>query len=335
MTLGDIAVEQGDLRTAERHYAQSLDIAKKMGAINEEMGAYRRLSSIALKEKRYDEAREFARKAFDLVQRIGSKYENAQIEEILGDLEIEQGRQTEALEHYEKAAGQYTSLSKYRYALKALSKIGLIHAASGNTFEARHYLDRAQDYVRADIGRELPEEYSTAAETAQGPGAESAARLPRHAEDHDSVLRSERAHGLRERRAGVLHARQRTPSRKSSRRMRARSPSRRGATASSPSTRRASASRWGQGLESALQEDSIARRASRQPVSRRRRRGRLKSGFRRRTRSSRSPSRRWAKTSAACSSSWTATACRCRNRTTISSSGSAGRSRRTSCSCFI
>ena len=160
MTLGDIAVEQGDLRTAGRHYTQSLDIARKMGAINEEMGAYRRLSSIALKEKRYDEAREYAGKAFDLVQRIGSKYENAQIEEILGDLEIEQGRQTEALEHYEKAAGQYTSLSKYRYALKALSKIGLVHAASGNTFEARHYLDRAQDYVRADIGRELPQEYS-------------------------------------------------------------------------------------------------------------------------------------------------------------------------------
>ncbi len=160
MTLGDIAVEQGDLETANVHYRQSLGIAKKMAAINEEMGAYRRLSSTALRQRRFDEARSYADKAFGLVQRIGSKYENAQIEEILGDLELEQGRQTEALKHYEKSAGQYTAMSKYRLALKVLSKIGLIHAESGNAFEARHYLDRAQDYVRADIGHELPEEYS-------------------------------------------------------------------------------------------------------------------------------------------------------------------------------
>jgi len=178
MTLGDIAVEQGDLQTAQHHYVQSLDIARKMGAINEEMGAYRRLSSIALKQKRYDEAKDYARKAFDLVQRIGSKYENAQIEEILGDLEIEQSRQTEALEHYEKAAGQYTSLSKYRYALKVLSKIGLIHAESGNTFDARHYLDRAQDYVRADIGRELPEEYNRLQKQLRAPAPRAQLDVP-------------------------------------------------------------------------------------------------------------------------------------------------------------
>ena len=161
MTLGDIAVEQGDLETARDRYHQSLDVAKKMGAINEEMGAFRRLSSVALRQKRYDEARRYAENAFDLVQRIGSKYETAQIEEIFGDVEIEQNRQEAALKHYEKAAAQYTSLSKYRLALKALSKIGLIHAQSGNTFEARHYLDRAQDYVRADIGHEIPEEFSS------------------------------------------------------------------------------------------------------------------------------------------------------------------------------
>ncbi len=159
ITLGDIALEDGDLKGAEKHYRESLQIAHKMEAINEEMGAYRRLSSIALKQKRYEEARGFANKAFDLVQRIGSKFENAQIEDILGDLELGLDRQAKALKHYEKAAGQFTSLSKYRLAAKVLSKIGLIHAETGNTFEARHYLDRVQDFVRADIGRELPDEY--------------------------------------------------------------------------------------------------------------------------------------------------------------------------------
>jgi DNA-binding NtrC family response regulator/tetratricopeptide (TPR) repeat protein len=178
MTLGDIAVEQGDLDVAQRHYRESLETAKKMGAINEEMGAYRRLSSVALKEKRYDEAKRCAEKAFELVQRIGSKYENAQIEEILGDVELEQGRQAEALRHYEKAASQFTSLSKYRLAVKALSKIGLIHVASGNTFEARHYLDRARDYVRSDIGHELSEEYNTLQRTLRGYAPKTQMNLP-------------------------------------------------------------------------------------------------------------------------------------------------------------
>jgi DNA-binding NtrC family response regulator/tetratricopeptide (TPR) repeat protein len=160
MTLGDIAVEIGDLGAARDRYHQSLDVARKMAAINEEMGAYRRLSAVALREKRFDEARRYAKKASDLVDRIGSKYEAAQIEEIFGDVELEQDRRTDALKHYEKAAAQYTALSKYRLALKILSKIGLIHAEAGNTFEARQYLDRAQDYVRADIGHELPEEYN-------------------------------------------------------------------------------------------------------------------------------------------------------------------------------
>ncbi|MBP2681779.1 MAG: two component, sigma54 specific, transcriptional regulator, Fis family, partial [Candidatus Krumholzibacteriota bacterium] len=178
MTLGDIAVELGDLGAASERYRQSLDVAKKMGAINEEMGAFRRLSTVALRRKSYDEARRHAEKAFELVQRIGSKYETAQIEEIFGDLEIEQDRRTDALRHYEKAAALYTSLSKYRLALKILSKIGLIHAQAGNTFEARQHLDRAQDYVRADIGHELPEEYNALQRQLRGRTARPQLNVP-------------------------------------------------------------------------------------------------------------------------------------------------------------
>jgi DNA-binding NtrC family response regulator/tetratricopeptide (TPR) repeat protein len=178
MTLGDIAVELGDLDAASERYRKSLEVAKKMGAINEEMGAFRRLSTVALKRKRYAEARRHAEKAFDLVQRIGSKYETAQIEEIFGDVEIEQDRRTDALRHYEKAAALYTTLSKYRLALKLLSKIGLIHAQAGNTFEARRYLDRAQDYVRADIGHELPEEYNALQRQLRGRTARPQLNVP-------------------------------------------------------------------------------------------------------------------------------------------------------------
>ncbi|MEE9269230.1 MAG: sigma 54-interacting transcriptional regulator [Candidatus Krumholzibacteria bacterium] len=158
-TLGDIALEDGDFEAAEQHYRVSLNVSHERQAINEEMGALRRLSAMCLKQKRFEEAKEFADAAFELVQRIGSKYENAQIEVIFGDLEREQNRQVEALKHYERASTQYTALSKYRLAATVLAKIGLIHAQTGNDLEARHYLDRAQDFIRADIGRELPEEF--------------------------------------------------------------------------------------------------------------------------------------------------------------------------------
>lgn len=158
-TLGDIALERGDLQAAEDHYRESQRISHEREAINEEMGALRRLASLYIKQANFDLARSHADAANALVQRIGSKYESAQIQVILGDLELQQNRHVEALEHYEKAAGQYATLSKYRLGAKVLSKIGLIHAENGNNFEARHYYDRAQDFVRADIGLELPDEF--------------------------------------------------------------------------------------------------------------------------------------------------------------------------------
>jgi len=158
-TLGDIALEDGDFEKAEHHYQESRRISHQSEAINEEMGALRRLSSLCIKRSRLEEARQYADSAFGLVQRIGSKYENGQIEVILGDLEQEHNRHREALEHYEKASAQFTALSKYRLAATVLSKIGLIHARTGNNFEARHYFDRANEFVRIDIGRELPEEF--------------------------------------------------------------------------------------------------------------------------------------------------------------------------------
>jgi DNA-binding NtrC family response regulator len=134
-------------------------ISHQSAAINEEMGALRRLSSLCTKQGRFDEARDYADAAFALVQRIGSKYENAQIEVVLGDVEREQSRYPAALEHYERASAQFTALFKFRLAATVLSKMGLIHAKTGDSFEAKNNLDRAQEFVRADIGRELPEEF--------------------------------------------------------------------------------------------------------------------------------------------------------------------------------
>lgn len=158
-TLGDIALEYGDFEKADHHYRESIKISHQREAINEEMGALRRLSSLCIKRGRFEEAREHAQAALKLVERIGSRYETAQIEMTLGDLEREQNRNREALDYYENASNKFTSLSKYRLAATVLSKTGLVHARTGNQFEAKHCLERAQEFVRADIGRELPEEF--------------------------------------------------------------------------------------------------------------------------------------------------------------------------------
>ena len=78
---------------------------------------------------------------------------------ILGELETHRGNLTEALERYERASTNYTTLSKYRLAATVHSKIGLIQAQTGNSFDAKRSLDRANDLLRADIGHELPEEF--------------------------------------------------------------------------------------------------------------------------------------------------------------------------------
>jgi len=173
VTLGDISLENGDFEKAEHHYQESRRISHQQEVINAEMGALRRLSSLCIRQERFEEARGYADHAFALVQQIGSKYEHAQIEVILGDLELEQSRHREALDHYEKASSRFTALSKYRLAATVLSKIGLIHAKTGNDFEARHYFDRAQEFVRADIGRELPEDFVALQQTLRAHPARS------------------------------------------------------------------------------------------------------------------------------------------------------------------
>ncbi len=157
-TLGDIACARGKYEEGEKYYLDSLRISSDLEAINEEMGAHRRLSTLYLMMKKYDRAREHVEQASRLALHIGSKYESAQIDMILGDLEYAQDKHMEALEHYEKAASAFSTLSKNRLAALALARIGLLHARSGNTFEAKQYFDRAQDQMRSDFGHEPLEE---------------------------------------------------------------------------------------------------------------------------------------------------------------------------------
>jgi DNA-binding NtrC family response regulator/tetratricopeptide (TPR) repeat protein len=157
-TLGDIEEMRGHHDEAEAYYLKAVEFASSLETINEEMGARRRLAKLYLTRDRLAEAREQIEAAQRLGAQIGSKYESAQIEGILGDLCVAEGEHMAAVEHYEKAANAYATVSKYRHAATALANIGLAHTECGNTFEAKHYLDRSLDLIKSEIGHEIPEE---------------------------------------------------------------------------------------------------------------------------------------------------------------------------------
>jgi DNA-binding NtrC family response regulator/tetratricopeptide (TPR) repeat protein len=159
--LGDIEFTRGHYDAAEEYYRQSLGLAYSLETVNEEMGAHRRLAKLYLTTGRHEQARDSIGKAATLGRQIGSRYEDAQIETVLGDLERKESRDSEAIKHYESAAGAYAAVSKYRLAAPVLARIGQIHFEKGNVFEAKQYLDRALELTRTEIGREIPDEIVT------------------------------------------------------------------------------------------------------------------------------------------------------------------------------
>ncbi|MDH3521584.1 MAG: tetratricopeptide repeat-containing serine/threonine-protein kinase, partial [Myxococcales bacterium] len=160
-TLGDIAFRRGSYEEAEKYYRKSLALAQSLETTNEEMGALRRLAKLYFTTARAAEARQSIEEAARLARQIGSKYETAQIEGIRGELAAGESLYAEAIEHFEKSASAYASVSRYRDAGAALARIGQAHVKTDNSFEARHYLDRALDVVKSDIGFEIPDEIVT------------------------------------------------------------------------------------------------------------------------------------------------------------------------------
>jgi DNA-binding NtrC family response regulator/tetratricopeptide (TPR) repeat protein len=160
-TLGEIAHARGCFDEGEKYFQDSLKISREMDSINVQMGAHRRMATLYFTQELYDKSREHVEIAAKLAGQIGSHYESAQIDMILGDLEVAQNKIMDALKHYERAASAFMTLSKNRLAASALAKIGLLHARSRNTFEAMQYLDRAESQVRSDFDHVLPEEIIT------------------------------------------------------------------------------------------------------------------------------------------------------------------------------
>jgi DNA-binding NtrC family response regulator/tetratricopeptide (TPR) repeat protein len=159
--MGDIEFTRGHYAAAEKYYQKSLGLAKSLETVNEEMGAHRRLAKLYLTTERHQLARDAIDQAVTLGRQIGSRYEDAQIETVLGDLERKEGRDSEAIKHYESAAGAYAAVSKYRLAAPVLARIGLIHFEKGNVFESKQYLDRSLELIKSEIGREIPDEIVT------------------------------------------------------------------------------------------------------------------------------------------------------------------------------
>ncbi len=164
-TLGDILFTRGQLDEAEAYYQRSREHASRLSTVNEEMGAQKRLAKLYIRKGRHDDARVAIEEASRLARQVGSKYEQAQTEEIFGELKSAQGSRAEAVDHFEKGAGLYATLSKHRMAGACLAKAGIALAGTGNPLDAKRYLDRAQDLIKSQIGHEIPEEIVTLQQT--------------------------------------------------------------------------------------------------------------------------------------------------------------------------
>jgi DNA-binding NtrC family response regulator/tetratricopeptide (TPR) repeat protein len=164
-TLGDIVFARGRLDDAERYYRDSLENARRLSTVNEEMGAQKRLAKLYIRKGRADSARTAVDEAARLAGQIGSRYEQAQAEEIYGDLHVSEGGHAIAVDHFEKAATLYATLSKLRPASACLAKAGMAHARNQNTLDAKRCLDRAQDLMKSQLGHEIPEEIVTLQQT--------------------------------------------------------------------------------------------------------------------------------------------------------------------------
>jgi DNA-binding NtrC family response regulator/tetratricopeptide (TPR) repeat protein len=164
-TLGDIVLTRGQLDEAEQHYLRALEHAHRLATVNEEMGAQKRLAKLYTRRARHEDALAAVGEASRLAQQVGSRYEQAQIEEIWGDLREAESRHDESVDHFEKATTLYATLSKHRMAAACLAKAGLAHARSGNALDAKRYLDRAQDLIKSQIGHEIPQEIVTLQQT--------------------------------------------------------------------------------------------------------------------------------------------------------------------------
>ncbi|HEX5131463.1 MAG TPA: sigma 54-interacting transcriptional regulator [Candidatus Krumholzibacteria bacterium] len=164
-TLGDIVFARGRLDDAERYYRDSLENARRLSTVNEEMGAQKRLAKLYIRKDRAEDARGAVDEAARLAAQTGSRYEQAQVEEIRGDLGESEGTHGAAIDHFEKAATLYATLSKHRMAAACLAKAGSAHARNGNPMDAKRYLDRAQDLIKSQIGHEIPEEIVTLQQT--------------------------------------------------------------------------------------------------------------------------------------------------------------------------
>jgi glycosyltransferase involved in cell wall biosynthesis len=137
-TLGDILFTRGQLDEAEAYYRRSLEHAHRLSTVNEEMGAQKRLARLYIRKGRHDDARAAIEEASRLARQVGSKYEQAQTEDTFGELKAAESSHAEAVDHFEKAATLYATLSKHRMAAACLAKAGIAYADAITTVSPRY-----------------------------------------------------------------------------------------------------------------------------------------------------------------------------------------------------
>jgi len=154
--LGDVALEQGDLRAARTHYERALRIADRIGpAPDLQCEVLRRLALVAVREGDSARALRLLERARPIASQLGNPYEAALLEAVDAERSLAIGGTDAALDQLNNVAGVLAELGERYERGRVLARLALL---TGSTEDAVRLAFRASAcFAEAGAEAELHE----------------------------------------------------------------------------------------------------------------------------------------------------------------------------------
>ncbi len=136
-TLGILAANQGDLRTAHTRYEEALALWTELGDRRWTALVRINLGIVSADEDEYDQARALYEQALDAVRAVGDEWHTALVLNNLGDLCDREAKYGEAQAYLRNSLELWRKLSDERGIAMVLDNLGHVARCLGKTVEAR------------------------------------------------------------------------------------------------------------------------------------------------------------------------------------------------------
>ncbi|GAA4733829.1 hypothetical protein Prum_012410 [Phytohabitans rumicis] len=147
--LGDIAVRVGDLDQAERHYRAELEVAERLGQVEERMGALVSLGDIARRQRRVEQATTLYEEALEIARLHGHHLRYGKTLRSLGRVALQQGDLKVAEERFRAALSQLEKAGDLLERARTLNALGELHSGQRTYGQALAWLEQALALCRS------------------------------------------------------------------------------------------------------------------------------------------------------------------------------------------